>query len=203
MKLSIKDTEFFVNEEKKTVTCSITGRLDITTHKISIDFEINKGNNSLDRNVWNCPESINDYNYFKVVATTKCKDGDEFDVKKGKRIAKQKAKIKMYKEAKKLCIEALSILLAEMHNDITKYGVMQVVETLDYEKNVLGIELPEKVELIKEDNTTEEYHLFEDMDMIGYANEQNDNTIAVETSRRELLKKINNMEDVRFDGKEA
>lgn len=199
MKLRIATTEFFVNENKKTVTCVITGDLHVTNIGISIDFDVTKGSNSLDRNTWMYPDRIQNYNYFKVVTTTKCKDGDEFDVEKGKRIAKQKAKIKMYKEAKKLCIEAHSILLSEMHDNIRKYGIMHDIEKLDYEKNVLEIELPEKVEHIKDDGTTEEYHLFEDEDVIGYRNENNDSMPVLASSRKELLEKINGMENVRFN----
>lgn len=203
MKLRIATTEFFVNENKKTVTCVITGDLHVTNIGISIDFDVAKGSNSLDRNTWMYPDRIQDYNYFKVVATTKCKEGDEFDVEKGKRIAKQKARIKMYKESKKLCIEALSMLLSEMHDDINKYGIMHDIEKLDYEKNVLEIELPEKVEHIKDDGTTEEYHLFEDEDVIGYINENNDTVLEMASSRTELLEKINSIENVKFEGKDA
>lgn len=202
MKLYITATEFFVNEKKESVTCTITGDFRVTNHKVSIDFDLSRKTNSLDRNVWVYPDTIKDYNYFKVIATTKCKDGDVFDIERGKKIAKQKARIKLYKEAKKMCIEALSILLAEMHDDITKYAIMHSIETLDYEKNVLEIEVPEKIELIKEDNTTEEYYLFEDHDTIGYVNDNNDQVIVLEYSRKELLEKINNMENVRFEGKE-
>lgn len=197
MKLNITSTYFFVNEKKKSVTCTITGDFRVTNHNVSIDFDISKKTNSLDRNVWTYPDTINDYNYFKVVATTKCKDGDVFDIERGKKIAKQKAKIKLYKEAKKLCIEALSRLLVEMHDDINKYAVMQNIETLNYEKNVLEIEVPEKIEHIKADNTTEEYHLFEDNNNIGYINNDN-HVIVLEHSRKKLLEKINNIGNIHF-----
>ena len=52
MKLRIATTEFFVNENKKTVTCVITGDLHVTNIGISIDFDVAKGINSLDRNTW-------------------------------------------------------------------------------------------------------------------------------------------------------
>lgn len=203
MKLQVITTEFFVNEKKKSVTCVITGTLHITNMGIDVDFIVPKSNNCLDRNVWMEPDRIQNYNYFRVTSTTKCKEGDTFDPIKGRKIAKQKARIRMYKEATKLCYEAYRVFVSELSNDMDRFMYMRDVETLDYEKNVLDIKLPEKVQLVN-GNDVKEYELCEEPDGVGYMkviSEDNWDVLYWETTRKELLEQINNNENVKFEGK--
>ena len=203
MKLQVITTEFFVNEKKKSVTCVITGALHITNMGIDIDFIVPKSNNCLDRSVWDEPDRIQNYNYFRVTSTTKCKEGDTFDPIKGRKIAKQKARIRMYKEATKLCYEAYRVFVSELSNDMDRFMYMRNVETLDYEKNVLGIKLPEKVETFEDDGTINEYKFVEDPDGVGYINiidEDNLDILVWENTRMELLKKLNEFgKRIRFE----
>lgn len=203
MKLKVNDTNFFVNEKKKSVTCVITGVLHFTNFGINIDFIVPKNNNSLDRSVWDDPDRIQNYNWFRIVATTKCKDGDVFDPIKGRKIAKQKARIRMYKEATKLCYEAYRVFAFELHEDVNRFMYMRNVETLDYEKNVLEIKLPEKVETFEDDGTINEYKFVEDPDGVGYINiidEDNLDILVWENTRMELLKKLNEFgKRIRFE----
>ena len=203
MKLQVITTEFFVNEKKKSVTCVITGTLHITNMGIDVDFIVPKSNNCFDRSVWMEPDRIQNYNYFRVTSTTKCKEGDTFDPIKGRKIAKQKARIRMYKEATKLCYEAYRVFVSELSNDMDRFMYMRDVETLDYEKNVLDIKLPEKVQLVN-GNDDKEYELCEEPDGVGYMkviSEDNWDVLYWETTRKELLEQINNNENVKFEGK--
>lgn len=203
MKLQVITTEFFVNEKKKSVTCVITGTLHITNMGIDVDFIVPKSNNCFDRSVWMEPDRIQNYNYFRVTSTTKCKEGDTFDPIKGRKIAKQKARIRMYKEATKLCYEAYRVFVSELSNDMDRFMYMRDVETLDYEKNVLDIKLPEKVQLVN-GNDVKEYELCEEPDGVGYMkviSEDNWDVLYWETTRKELLEQINNNENVKFEGK--
>ena len=203
MKLQVITTEFFVNEKKKTVTCVITGELHITNMEIDVDFIVPKSNNCLDRSVWDEPDRIQNYNYFRITSTTKCKEGDTFDPIKGKKIAKQKARIRMYKEATKLCFEAYRVFVSELSEGMDRFMYMRDVETLDYEKNVLEIKLPEKVKLA-DGNDIKEYELYEEPDGVGYMkviSEDNWDVLYWEKTRKELLEQINNNENVKFEGK--
>lgn len=205
MKLQVITTEFFVNEKKKSVTCVITGALHITNMEIDIDFYVPKSNNCLDRSVWVEPDRIQNYNYFRIASTTKCKEGDTFDPIKGRKIAKQKARIRMYKEATKLCYEAYRVFVSELTNDMDRFIYMRDVETLDYEKNVLDIKLPENVKLA-DGNDIKEYKFYEEPDGVGYMkaiSEDNWDVLYWEKTRKELLEQINNNENVKFEGKEC
>lgn len=202
MKLTINETKFFVNEEKKSVTCVIYGvLLQSDGNFMTPDFKIPVSTNSLDRDVWEDPNVIGNCNFFRVSSTTRCTENDVFDVRIGKKIAKQKARIKMYKEAAKVCLSAYLISVNELGNAVEKFNFLLNSETLDYEKNVLEIKLPETVKLTDEDGKTTEYELFEDSDRVGYVNGEKDDFLDFAPSRMELLDKLNEMDNVWFEGK--
>lgn len=207
MKLKVIKTEFFVNEKKESVTCIITGYVQPrNVNGFNIDLTVQSGANLLDRKVWYEPDRIQGFNYFKVEATTRCKNGDVFDAAKGRKIAKQKARIKMYKEATKLCVEAYHLFANEMMDDMIHFEYMNRVESLDYEKNVLEITLPEKITHKDKDQQQNEYTLCEEQDGVGYMRllSENANDFDVlywEETRRELLEKLNEDENVSFEGK--
>lgn len=78
-----EDTEFYVNEKKKTVACTIVGRLNTPcefSFRNNVPFVI--------------PSEM-----FAVTGVAKCSDGDVFDVERGKRIALAKAENKAYRKA--------------------------------------------------------------------------------------------------------
>lgn len=204
MKLKVINTKFFVNEKKKSVTCVVTGVLYISNMGIDIDFIVPKSNNCLDRSVWDEPDRIQNFNYFRVTTTTKCKDGDVFDPIKGRKIAKQKARIRMYKEAAKLCYEVYHVFVSKLSEDMDRFVYMRNAETLDYEKNILEIKLPEKVVIVNNNGTTNEYDFVEEPYGVGYMkviSEDNWDILFWETTRKELLERINNDKNVRFEGK--
>ena len=79
--------KFFVNEEKRTVACELTGALTI-------------------------PEEVEDFfecaswEVITVTAVARCSKNDTFDVNRGKRIALAKAENKVYLQALRLINEA-------------------------------------------------------------------------------------------------
>lgn len=80
IKIHFDEPEFFVNEEKKTVTCKLRGGLVLPFELFNIRcFWMNR---SFDE------EKI-------VTATAKCSPEDTFDIDKGKRIALAKAENKI------------------------------------------------------------------------------------------------------------
>lgn len=81
IKLQVVDTTFYINEIKKTVTCRMSGCLKY--HQ----FEDGDGNPLFLPSI-----------FHTVTATAKCHPDDIFDVDKGRRIAKAKAEIKLYRE---------------------------------------------------------------------------------------------------------
>lgn len=82
-----EDTQFYVNEKKKTVTCKVTCVLHVPYS-------------------WESPVDMLGRT-FHIVATTKCCDSDVFDVERGKRIAMAKAENKAYTQAATYLFEHL------------------------------------------------------------------------------------------------
>lgn len=80
IKIHFDEPEFFINEEKKTVTCKLCGQLDLP-------FELNYIFNFM-------PDLIMD-EWKNMTATAKCSPEDTFDIDKGKRIALAKAENKI------------------------------------------------------------------------------------------------------------
>lgn len=78
-----EDTEFYVNEKKKTVECTIVGRLN-TPCESSLEK----------KHPFNIPSEM-----IAATGVAKCSDVDVFDVERGKRIALAKAENKAYRKA--------------------------------------------------------------------------------------------------------
>lgn len=98
IKLSETDCQYFINEEKKTVSCKMFYKL-----KMDSDMYI-VFTNLFDE----YPSYIE-----SVTATTHLSEGDKFDVNKGMQVAKAKAEIMAYKNARKN-IKKLSDKLASV-----------------------------------------------------------------------------------------
>jgi hypothetical protein len=98
IKLSETDCEYFINEEKKTVSCKMFYRL-------KMDDDIYMLFAHLFDEYPSCIES--------VTATTHLSEGDEFDVNKGMQVARAKAETIAYKIARKN-VKKLSDKLASM-----------------------------------------------------------------------------------------
>lgn len=84
-----ENTEFYVNEKKKTVACTIVGKLNTPcefSFTNSYPFEI-------------------PYRMFTVTGVAKCLGNDVFDVERGKRIALAKAENKVYRKASRHLFE--------------------------------------------------------------------------------------------------
>lgn len=86
IKLSETDCQYFINEEKKTVSCKMFYKL-----KMDSDMYI-VFTNLFDE----YPSYIE-----SVTATTHLSEGDKFDVNKGMQVAKAKAEIMAYKNVRK------------------------------------------------------------------------------------------------------
>jgi hypothetical protein len=81
-KISIIETEYFTNVEKKTVTCKIYYKIRTTDTKM--DYVVNCMNMFVDGGMYaDC--------VYTAVATAKTYPGDEFDQHKGEQISRAKA----------------------------------------------------------------------------------------------------------------
>ena len=98
IKLSETDCEYFINEEKKTVSCKMFYRL-----KMDSDMNIVFAH------------LFDEYPFYpeSVTATTHLSEGDTFDVNKGMQVARAKAETIAYKIARKN-VKKLSDKLASM-----------------------------------------------------------------------------------------
>lgn len=113
-KLSFGEPTFYVNENKKTVTCVMTVRPGI------------KGNCKMEHVIntiaWACLNSA-DYEAFKysfsTVATAKLDPQDTFDIEVGKKIARAKAESKAYDYYSCLLDRALYGRFAELLDSAT------------------------------------------------------------------------------------
>ena len=121
IKLSFKEPEFYVNEAKRAVTCVLRYRMRSTS-----DDGYNK--------LWSAlgymsdhvlDEDTNVLRYgFMVTETAVARPEDEFDVEKGKKIARAKAEASAYKYTAKALYkvmgEALKVLTDSSTEFITK-----------------------------------------------------------------------------------
>lgn len=142
MKPKIYKTDYYVNEKKRSVTCVLRGYTECDGRVDDIRL---KNEGVIDPLVWGNNRFIRDYMEFTVCATTRCTENDEFDTNIGKKIALQKAKIKLYKEIVKLNYAVHLAVMKSTLEDLRKYEKLSVSEYLEYEEKVLGIELPEKI----------------------------------------------------------
>lgn len=87
IKLSETDCEYFINEEKKTVTCKMFYRLKFDNDIVGVFTHL-----------------FNEYPCYlqEETATTHLADGDTFDVKKGMQVARAKAETMAYKKMRQL-----------------------------------------------------------------------------------------------------
>lgn len=142
MKPRIDNTTYYVNKEKKSVTCVMRGYTEWDEKVMDIRL---KNNGIIDPLVWGRPRCITDYMEFTVCATTRCTENDEFDENTGRKIALKKARVKLYKEIAKLnCAINLGIAMCSL-DDLRKYEKLSALEYLEYEEDILGIELPKKI----------------------------------------------------------
>lgn len=121
IKLSFKEPEFYVNETKRTVTCVLRYRMCSTS-------------NNRYNNLWSALRCMSDHvldedanvlRYgFMVTETAVARPEDEFDVEKGKKIARAKAEASAYKYTAKALYkvmgEALKVLTDGSAEFITK-----------------------------------------------------------------------------------
>lgn len=127
MKVQFISTKFFVNEEKRTVTCEMVARL-------------NSGVTGQD-NIRLTYEGMNRFSDpFKVTTTARCHKDDEFSELLGKRIAESKAKRRVYSEGRKLSEaleKAINVYLGEvvkLKNNMISFKNKEI----DHTKKLLG-----------------------------------------------------------------
>lgn len=125
IKLSFKEPEFYVNEAKRTVTCVLRYRMHSTS-----DDRYNK--------LWSALRYMSDHvldeddnmlRYgFEVSETAVAGPMDEFDVEKGKKVARAKAEATAYKYTAKALYkvmgEALKVLIDSSAEFITKASIV-------------------------------------------------------------------------------
>lgn len=99
MKTSVKYVKktFYVNAEKKTVTCKLDFTIDIPDGPLKFINDSDKAKNVLFKN-GECYYDDNDvlHKKFSVVGVTKCTDNDTFDEELGKKLALTKAQAKAF-----------------------------------------------------------------------------------------------------------
>ncbi len=83
-KLSVSNTEYFINPAKKTVTCKMKFNLDGPEQAMRLFYDY----------MYQYDQSMIDN---EVIATAKLKPGDEFDENVGMKIARAKAESLMYR----------------------------------------------------------------------------------------------------------
>ena len=125
IKLSFKEPEFYVNEVKRTVTCVLR-------------YGMNSTSDDRCNNLWDAlccmsdhvlDEEANVLRYsFMVTETAVAGPMDEFDVEKGKKIARAKAEAAAYAHTAKVLYkvlgEALNVLTESSAEFITKASIV-------------------------------------------------------------------------------
>ena len=98
IKLSETDCQYFINEEKKTVSCKMFYRLKLDNDIVGVFTHL-----------------FGEYPCYlqNVTATAHLAEGDTFDVKKGMQVARAKAETMAYKNMRQL-MKKLSGKLASM-----------------------------------------------------------------------------------------
>lgn len=99
-KVRVINTQYFVDEEAKSITCMM--HVSLQQDKLP-GYEIFKYS-YLDKDIARkFPYFVNTYiGQFKVRTTVKCSKNDKFDVRLGKRIAEAKCKIKAFRTGMKV-----------------------------------------------------------------------------------------------------
>ena len=143
MELTILDVKYSVNAKKKAVTCVINAFVE--DEDFCISRVIPKKFRKLNPDMWENTTEIESVKYVKSVAVTRLADGDEFDEERGKVIAKKKCKIKLYKEIEKYIHIVLDVVYDKLVSDANKYVSELQEELWTFEKEDVGICLPEVV----------------------------------------------------------
>lgn len=92
-KVIIDDRKFYINKDKKTVTCVIISY----TNCYNLDHTLAGIMDRIHPIVKNKIIKTYPFNNCRFSATTRCSSLDEFNEEKGKRIAESKAKAKMFR----------------------------------------------------------------------------------------------------------
>lgn len=125
IKLSFKEPEFYVNEAKRTVTCVLRYRMHSTSDDGYNNLWLALG--YMSDQVLNEDANVLRYG-FRVSETAVAGPMDEFDVEKGKKVARAKAEASAYKHTSKALYkvmdEALKVLTDSSAEFITKASIV-------------------------------------------------------------------------------
>ena len=143
MKLTVLDVKYNVSEKKKAVACIIDACVE--DDDFCISRVILKKFRKLNPDMWENTSDIEPVKYVKSVAVTRLSDGDEFDMERGKVIAKKKCKIKLYKEIEKYIHIVWDVVHDKLFSDVNKYVSELQEELWAFEKEDVDIYLPEVV----------------------------------------------------------
>lgn len=175
MKLTILDVKYSVNEKKKAVTCVINACVE--EDDFCISRVIPKKFRKLNPDMWENTSDIEPVKYVKSVSVTRLSNGDEFDVERGKVIAKKKCKIKLYKEVEKYTLVVLDVVYDVLGKKAFEFRQRGNTELWTYEEEALGIVLPEKIFLENGEKIIECNLRFDEMHGVSYYS--NDNHIIL------------------------
>ncbi len=117
-------TDFYVNEKKNTVCCTLTGYLNVP---INGDSPVYIGTEVI-----------------KAVGVAKCSKEDKFDVERGKRIALAKAENKAYEEASKFLTKSKEHLeyITNLINLFENHSDLQITHNKEYIESVSDVNHP-------------------------------------------------------------
>lgn len=130
IKLIVDETKFYINEEKRTVACKMSGYVNFPYH--------NDGCN---------PFYTFNHIVDTVVATAKCHPDDDFDIEKGKRIARARAESKLYSKICKGGMRETMRYVFEFeaaHRDFLDKAAGVIVNNGNYIDKILGKEENDK-----------------------------------------------------------
>lgn len=130
IKLITDETRFYINKEKRTVACKMSGY---------VNFPFNND----EYNPFYVFNDIKD----TVVATAKCHPDDDFDIEKGQRIARARAESKLYS---KICRGGMRKMMRYVfefeaaHRDFLDKAAGVIINNGNYINKILGKEENEK-----------------------------------------------------------
>lgn len=102
--LRIEKIDYRVNEEGRTVACTLTCNMQLRKHPAFDMYFFYQWKKKMPK--------VNYYGEFTVSATAKCNEEDVFDVEVGKRIAESRAKQKAFGIARKVYVEVFNEVVA-------------------------------------------------------------------------------------------
>lgn len=121
IKISVKRTDYYVNEKKQTVTCVLTFDVNCSSEQecIMIDAGIR----------------YTDMYNITANATAKVSEYDTFDIERGKKVALAKAEMQAYRLARNLLIKARNKIQRVFMNEVEVFrnkAALNILHNVEY-----------------------------------------------------------------------